>query len=191
MGTRVVRAVATVLLGAVLALLVGLGIAAVHPGPPEPTPPGGLAAAQEHRELAPSEQRQEEAHERERTRWREEVAAHSRTAAAVALLAGVALLALGVDLEGRHRALADGVLFGGLFTLLHGVVRGLASRDTLVAFSVVTAALLLVLALGWHRYVSRPWEDADGSEGQGQPLAEHDPDGGDVDVGDGGVLPDR
>ena len=63
---RVMRTVYTFFLGLLLALSVGLGVATVHPGPEEPAPPPAVAMARETRELAPEEQQQWAAYERER-----------------------------------------------------------------------------------------------------------------------------
>ena len=69
------------------------------------------------------------------------------------------------DLAKLVRAvLAQGILLGGLFTLLHSVVRSLVSQDTLVTFGVVTVALVVVLYLGYHRFVDRPTETGDDRE---------------------------
>lgn len=161
-GNRVVRALYTLLLGVLIALFVGLGTATVHPAPAEPQAPPALAAARQTRELAPEEQLQWAAHERDREAWEEQLGRHSRDLGVAALAGSVLLLVLGALLERRRPVLADGVLLGGLFTLLYSVVRGLLSGDTLVAFGLVTAGLFLVLHLGYRRFVDRPTATGDG-----------------------------
>lgn len=156
-GPRVVGRVYSLVLGALLALFVGLGVAAVHPGPEEPPAPPAIASAPEARELTPVEQ-QWAAYERDREAWEEDVMGHSRDVAGIAVVAAVLLLVLGLALEDRMRVIADGALLGGLLTLLHGVVRSLIAQDTLVSFGVVTVTLALVLYLGYRRFVDRPSE---------------------------------
>lgn len=192
--TRVMRTVYTFFLGVLLALFVGLGIDTVRPAPPEPQMPPGVALAQENRALTPAEQQEMDAYQREWDRWEDEQQDHSGDVGLVALVGSVVLLGASLVVERRSRVLAGGVLLGGLFTLLYSIVRSLISQETVATFSVVTVALLLVLALGWRRFVLRPGEGPGHpgrSEGQRQLLVEEGPDGGDVDVRDGGVLPDR
>jgi hypothetical protein len=153
---RILRTVHTFLLGLLLALFVGLGIATVHPGPAEPVPPAAVATARESRELAPEEQQQWAAYERERESWEESSLRYSRDVGVAALVASVALLAAGLGVERRRPVLAQGILLGGLFTLLHSVVRSLVSQDTVASFAVVTVALAVVLLLGYRRFVDRP-----------------------------------
>ncbi|MEX5236404.1 hypothetical protein [Kocuria arenosa] len=158
---RITRTVYTFFLGLLLALFVGLGIATVHPGPQEPALPPAIAAARESRELAPEEQQQWAAYERERETWEDRSLRHSRDVGLVALIASVVLLAVSLAVERRRPVLAHGVLLGGLFTLLHSVVRSLISQDTVAAFAVVTVALVVVLYLGYRRFVDRPTESDD------------------------------
>ncbi|GGG65504.1 hypothetical protein GCM10011374_31720 [Kocuria dechangensis] len=196
--TRVMRTVYMFFLGVLLALFVGLGIDTVHPAPPEPQMPPGVAMAQENRALTPSEKQEMDAYQREWDRWEDDQQDYSGDVGLVALVGSVLLLGASLAVERRSRVLAGGVLLGGLFTLLYSIVRSLISQETVATFSVVTVALFLVLALGWRRFVLRPGEGPGQgpghpgrSEGQRQLLVEDGPDGGDVDVRDGGVLPDR
>ncbi|MFF0989284.1 hypothetical protein [Kocuria nitroreducens] len=160
-GGRILRSVYTFFLGLLLALFVGLGVATVHPGPEEPAPPPAIAMARESRELAPEEQQQWASHEREREAWEEESMRHSRDVGLFALAASLVLVAVSLAVERRRPVLAHGVLLGGLFTLFHSVVRSLISQDTVAAFAVVTVALVVVLYLGYRRFVDRPTETGD------------------------------
>lgn len=161
---RIVRTVYTFFLGALLALFVGLGVTTVHPGPEEPEPPRSIALAQETRELTPEEQQQWAGYELERRAWEREFMRHSRDVGVATLAVSVVLLAVSLAVERRRPVLAQGILLGGLFTLLHSVVRSLVSQDTLVTFGVVTVALVVVLYLGYHRFVDRPTETGDDRE---------------------------
>ncbi|MEX5296213.1 hypothetical protein QYM41_13130 [Kocuria sp. CPCC 205268] len=159
--SRVLRTVYTVFLGVLLALFVGLGVATVHPGPEEPAPPPEIAMARESRELAPEEQQQWASYEREWAAWEDRFMRYNRDVAVATLMVSVALLATGPAVERRRAVLGQGILLGGLFTLLHSVVRGLLSQDTLATFGVVTVALVVVLFLGYRRFVDRPSGNGD------------------------------
>lgn len=154
--TRTMGTVYALFLGALIALFVGLGVSTVHPGPREPEPSPELVAAQEVRELTGEEQQQWAEHLRDREAWEEQSMRHSRDVGLATLVVAVVLLVLGLLVERRGPVPANGILLGGLFTLLHSVVRSLISQDTLVTFGVVTASLVVVLFLGYRRFVDRP-----------------------------------
>lgn len=163
-GARILRTVYTLFLGALIALFVGLGVATVHPGPEAPEASPALVAAQGTRELTPAEQQQWTELLRDRDVWEERSVRHSRDVGVVTLIGSVLLLVLSLLVERRRPVLADGILLGGLFTLLHSVVRSLISQDTLVTFGVVTVALALVLYVGYRRFVDRPTDAGERSD---------------------------
>ena len=76
----------------------------------------------------------------------------------------VVLLALSLGLEHRNKVMANGILLGGLFTLVYGVARGFVSRDTTALFLTLTIALALVMVLGFRRF-RRPHGEDLGSAG--------------------------
>ena len=164
--TRTMGTVYALFLGALIALFVGLGVGTVHPGPREPEASPELVAAQEVRELTAEEQQQWAEPLVEREEWEEQSMRHSRDVGVATLVVAVGLLGLGLLVERRGPVLANGILLGGLFTLLHSVVRSLISQDTLVTFGVVTVSLVLVLFLGYRRFVDRP----SGSGGTAGPV---------------------
>ncbi len=61
--------------------------------------------------------------------------------------------------------LSNGILLGGLFTMLYGVGWGLASGNSVTRFLVLVAALAVSLVLGYLKFVRgrRPAGLADGS----------------------------
>ena len=162
--SRILRTVYTLFLGALIALLVGLGVATVHPGPEAPEASSALVAAQQTRELTPEEEQQWAQHLSDRDAWEERSMRHSRDVGVTTLVAAVLLIVLSLLIERRRPVLADGILLGGLFTLLHSVVRSLISQDTLVTFGVVTLALALTLYVGYRRFVDRPTDAGERSD---------------------------
>ncbi|MFF0904582.1 UNVERIFIED_CONTAM: hypothetical protein RF653_12955 [Kocuria sp. CPCC 205316] len=156
MDNNVMKIVYTFFLGALLALFVGLGIQTFHPGPemPEPTAgaevvPGGSTPTEEQRE-------EMEENERQWQQWQEEQQSYSRNVAVVALGASVVLLGLSLVLEKRNRVLTNGVMLGGLFTLLYAIGRSFASSETTMTFVAVSVGLAVVLLLGHRRFFQDP-----------------------------------
>lgn len=158
---NVMKIVYTFFLGALLALFVGLGIQTFYPGPemPEPTAgaefvPGGSTPTEEQRE-------EMEENERQWQQWQEEQQSYSRNVAVVALGASVVLLGLSLVLEKRNRVLTNGIMLGGLFTLIYAIGRSFASSETTMTFVAVSVGLAVVLLLGHRRFFQdRPAEEA-------------------------------
>jgi hypothetical protein len=82
--------------------------------------------------------------------------AYSRNVSVASMCGAVLLLGASLLLERRNKVMANGVLLGGLFTLVYGVGRGFVSRDTTTLFVTLAVALLIVLYLGFRRFRSRP-----------------------------------
>jgi hypothetical protein len=53
----------------------------------------------------------------------------------------------------KVEVISDGVMLGGLFTLLYSLGRGFASQDSKYSFISITVGLMVVLYLGYHRFV--------------------------------------
>ncbi|MEX5236401.1 hypothetical protein [Kocuria arenosa] len=162
MDNNVMKIVYTFFLGALLALFVGLGIQSFYPGPemPEPTAgaefvPGGSTPTGEQREEMEENDRQWQQWQQ----WQEEQQSYSRNVAVVALGASVVLLGLSLVLEKRNRVLTNGVMLGGLFTLIYAIGRSFASSETTMTFVAVSVGLAVVLLLGHRRFFQdRPAE---------------------------------
>jgi hypothetical protein len=48
--------------------------------------------------------------------------------------------------------MANGVMLGGLFTLLYGAARGLGSQDSMITFITVGIGLAAVVLIGLRRF---------------------------------------
>lgn len=149
---RLLTFIYTLFLGVLLAIFIGVGVNTFYPTPEGPEYPTELQSyAKEPTEEQIAQQRafdeQVRAHE-------ESLQPYSRNVSIITLSAAVILLGLSMYLERRKIAvLADGVMLGGLFTLLYALGRGFASQDSKYTFVVITIALALVLYLGYHRFV--------------------------------------
>lgn len=78
---------------------------------------------------------------------------YNRNVSVVALIAAVVLLALSLAYEKKIRIIADGVMLGGLFSLVNSFGRGFVSENSQYVFLDVTIGLATVMYLGYHRFV--------------------------------------
>lgn len=141
------RVVFTFFLGALIALFVGFGIHTFYPPPDRPDTAGiEMKANPDDEEVARAAALQ--------TAYEKEFQVYSRNVSIASMSAAVLLLVASLLLEGRNTVMANGVLLGGLFTLVYGVGRGFVSRDTITLFVTLTVALVIVLILGFRRFRS-------------------------------------
>ena len=151
MDDKVLRIIFTLFVGAILALFIGFGIHTLYP-PPEP-PDTAIVELKAN----PSDADIEKASAAQKA-YDTAYQAYSRNVSMVSMAGAVILLALSLVLERKNKVMANGILLGGLFTLVYGVARGFVSRDTTTLFATLTIALALVMVLGFRRFRRPPPE---------------------------------
>ena len=156
------RIIFTLFVGAILALFIGFGIHTFYP------PPGPPDTASAEFKANPSDADIEKASSAQKA-YDTAYQAYSRNVSMVSMGGAVLLLALSLGLERKNKVMANGILLGGLLTLVYGVARGFASRDTTTLFITLTVALALVMVLGFRRF-RRPRGES-GSAGSPRPGA--------------------
>lgn len=128
----------------------GLGIQTFYPGPGMPEQNSSVEFTHEASPPTAEQREQPEERERQSERWQEQQQMHNRNVGVVALVSSVLLLVLSLALEKRNRVLTNGVMLGGLCTLIYAIGRSFASTGTTMTFVAVGVGLAVVLLLG-HR----------------------------------------
>lgn len=150
MEDKVLTIVYTLFLGIILALFVGVGIQTFYP---QPEFPPSIETAVPDPDATEAELRKQGAESEEAFRqFEEDSKAYNRNVSTISLVAAVSFLALSLLLEKRNRVITNGIMLGGLFTLLYSFGRGLASGDSTMTFIAVTIGLAVVLFLGYRRF---------------------------------------
>ena len=62
-------------------------------------------------------------------------------------------LLVGLLLAKRLAIISDGLLLGGVLTLIYSIIRGFGANDDIFRFLVVSVSLLLALGLGYTKFV--------------------------------------
>jgi lipopolysaccharide export LptBFGC system permease protein LptF len=157
MENQVLKIVYTFFLDIIITLFVGLGIRTFY-APPEPPqfPSAQITKANPTDQELAEQLKQQEAYERAFRAYDEQNSIYNRNVSTISLVASVVLLGLSLLLEKRNRVLANGILLGGLFTLLYSIGRGFASQDTLMTFLAVSVGLAVALFLGYRRFFDKP-----------------------------------
>ncbi|MGZ6005719.1 MAG: hypothetical protein ACXWLH_06275 [Candidatus Saccharimonadales bacterium] len=148
---KILKLVYTFFLGLLLAIFVGVGIATFYPGPTAPKYPTELNTY--GKELTAQEVQVQRAFDKRNEQYQEAMKPYNRNVSIITLIAAVIFLAISLLIEQNMKVIADGVMFGGHFTLIYSIGRGFASENSKYVFVVVSVSLVIVLYLGYHRFV--------------------------------------
>lgn len=140
-------------LGLAVVGFVAIGLDTFYPGPEYPFPVGGN----------PDSGPAFEAYQAAQDAW-------NLTTSIVLLVAATVILVVSLLLAERWIVLTNGLLLGGLFTLVYAVGRSL-SDDSVIRFVVIAAALAVTIAVGWFKFArtQQPAPGAAGSPGGAEP----------------------
>lgn len=160
---KVSKLVYTFFLGVLIAFFVGIGINTFYQPPEPPKFPVELnynaGKDQEEKQILLQKN-----YDRKKEDFnKNKMNPYNRNVSIITLTSAVTLLALSIVFEKKMKLIADGVMLGGLFTLLYSLGRGLASQYSKYVFAMVSIGLAVVLYLGYHRFVkkqTRPVKEA-------------------------------
>ena len=150
MDNKILKIVYTFFLGLILALFVGLGISTFYPSPKMPVYPETIPFSKS--EPTPEEQQKVKEYDTKIREYQSVSQQYNRNVSIISLIAAVLLLVVSLIFEKRNQVIANGVLLGGLFTLLYSIGRGLSSEDSRLTFITVTVVLVIALYLGYRSF---------------------------------------
>jgi len=145
-------------MGIILAVFVGVGIAAFYKGPKPPEYPVELQYPEAGKigyEATPSAQRLELQKDQDVKfkDFQKQNELYNRNVSIIATVAAIIMLVLSLSLFKQIQVIADGLLLGGVLTLSYAVVRGFSSNDDMFRFLVVSVGLIVALVLGYLKFV--------------------------------------
>jgi hypothetical protein len=142
MENKVLKIIFTLFIGVMVALFVGFGIEAFYPSPlyPDIVWTEGMTADQEA------------AMQAAQTAYDEAVRVHNQIVSIVVTAVAVIIMVGSMFLEKRNRTLTNGLLLGGLFSLVYGSTVGFSAGSALVTFLTVGIGLIAVIVVGVRRF---------------------------------------
>ena len=158
----ILKYIYTLFVGILLALFVGVGIAAFYPQPKQPEYPASLGFApptEYPKGATPSSQTssqfqaEQENFDRAQKIYQESQQQYQRTVSIIALSAAIIFLILSLTLLRNFLVITDGILLGGVFTLIYSIIRGFQTTDTLFRFLVISIGLAAALTLGYSKFI--------------------------------------
>lgn len=146
----------TVFLAVLIVTFVGVGISAFYKAPKYPEYPPEL-----NFRTAPIDQSTNSAElmekqikfEKESRNFQKVNENYSRNVSTIALVASLIILVLSITLVTKIDFMSDGILLGGVFTLVYSIIRGFDAGDEKFRFIVVTVGLAVAMFLGYWRFV--------------------------------------
>lgn len=145
----------TLFLALLIALFFGLGVSAFYPAPKSPEYPVALSAPLKEQQVTQT-QEQVDAQvkfDQQQKDYTKSFATYNRNVSVITL--GLAVVALVVSLAFLNNiyVISNGILLGGVFTLVYSIIRGFMTDDTRYRFVIVTVGLLITLVLGYIKFI--------------------------------------
>ena len=154
--SMIIRIIYTFLVGIFLAIFVGVGISAFYKGPIYPEMPAVLkfctTELKDTTQFAEFQTQAEQFDKLEKM-YQKQQQMYSKNVATIAVFAAIILVIASLTLLRKILLIADGILLGGVITLLYSVVRGFEAQDTMFQFFVVSIGLLVSLILGYVKFI--------------------------------------
>ena|SRR3989344_9662082 len=148
---KVIKLVYTFFVGLLLAIFVGVGISTFYESPKVPQWPTELNTL--GREPTSEQVKLQRDFDKKTEQHNKVMKPYNRNVSIMTLVAAVAFLVISLAYEKKIKIIADGIMLGGLFTLLYSIGRGFASEDSKYSFLTVTVGLIVVFYLGYHRFI--------------------------------------
>lgn len=153
----VLKLIYTILIGIFLAVFVGVGIAAFYPGPKFPEQPLLLKycspeIAKDAAQYAEFKSQAEKFDETEKV-YQAQAQVYNRNVSIIAIIASIIIVIASLTLFRTILLIADGLLLGGVLTLIYSVLRGFGTEDNMFRFIVVSVGFLVSLVLGYVKFI--------------------------------------
>lgn len=151
------KAIYVVFLGLIIALFDGLGIAAFYETPkrPEQSP---LAQETNYAKEPTSQaiEAQKNFDKQMKNYEENQLGPYNRNVAIITIIIAVLVLAIGLLFSLKFMILSDGLLLGGVFTLLYSVFRAAQANNIRFTFIIVAVALVVTVGLGFWKFLRKP-----------------------------------
>lgn len=140
----------TAFLGIALALFIGLGIAAFYT---EPTYPNNSYPVCSEKMTASENQAANDKYQKIQDEYMSKEQAYSKVVSSICLVYALILLIVGMVYVHKLAEIADGIVLGGIFSILYGLGRGIGSADPKFIFGLVTVVLVVACYLGYAKFI--------------------------------------
>jgi hypothetical protein len=156
----ILKFIYTFFIGVLISLFVGLGIAAFYEQPKPPNfstfplqakyPPPDQTQYSSYSAEMDKQQRESQVRS---DQFQKQMQIYNRNVSIIAIVSAIIILVLSLTWFNKLLLIADGVLLGGLFTLMYSVIRGMETNDNKFRFFLVAVGLVIALILGYIKFI--------------------------------------
>lgn len=154
-----IKYIYTFFVGLFLAIFVGLGIAVFYEAPAAPEEPSWYRNAVEVDKQTDADRLEEQQYREAYEDYQDQMLNYNRNVSVIVLVCAVVILAISLIFKDRLGVVADGLLLGGIFTLLYGIFRGMDTGSNTYRFLIATAGLAVTLVLGYIKFTRHQLPD--------------------------------
>lgn len=149
-------------LGLLLSIAVGVGVTAFYPEPEAPKYPDfSTSDNSQHNEKQAEYDKQLAEHTEKLNRY-------NRNVSLIVLGFAVAFLIVSLAIYSKADVVADGLLLGGLLSLIYSVIRGFNADDERYTFVLVVVGIAVALVLGYLKFIKPQAKQAKKSKQKGK-----------------------
>lgn len=153
------KVIYTIFIGILIAIFVGVGISAYYPSPQEPDYPSTLkvynlpTSPECDDRISLDLVKQQRDYDLALQKYEKKMQLYNRNISIVSLIFAVLILSISLLFYQRLLILADGLLLGGVVTLLYSIARVFGSGDDRLRFYIVGIGLLISIILGYLKFI--------------------------------------
>jgi len=148
----ILKIIYSIFIGVLFATLIGVGIAAFYPEPKPPEYPSALKIPREgglNQPVFNELKGEQEEYDRLEKAFREKLEIYNRNVSIIAIVSSIITLVVSLTLFKKIFLIADGLLLGGVLTVLYSIIRGFGSGNNKFQFIIVTISFIVALTLGY------------------------------------------
>lgn len=148
-----IEALYTLFLALLAALVFGLGVSAFYESPKMPEYPTVLNISTKDAAMTKEQTNAQISYDKSMKNYQTEVSTYTRNVSMVTL--GLAVIALVVSLIFLDNiyVISNGLLLGGVFTLIYSMIRGFMTDDTKYRFVIALIGLIIALVIGYIKFI--------------------------------------
>jgi len=155
----VIKTVYTLFLALLIAFFIGLGIDSFYPTPARPEYPMELNFAKQNLESTTEQQNIEKEFYDKQKEYDLLSKVYNRNVSIIAVISSIIILVISLNFMAKIKMIADGILLGGVFTTVYGIIRGVMSDSSQFRFLIVTIGLIIAFVLGYMKFIKQPKEN--------------------------------
>lgn len=145
------KLVYSLFLGLLIAIFVAVGISTFYESPKSPEYPVTYQSGPN----GPSDREMDaqKDFDAKQKAWTKKNETYMRNVALISVSAAVLLIIASILMHKRVDVITDGIMFGGVFTLIYAIITSFQANNDKFTFGVVTTGLVVVVALGYVRFI--------------------------------------